>query len=324
MKRREIAVLAAAAVLVLPIRLLAQSIGTARLGILHTGGRGDPAVGAMVQRLGELSWVEGRNLGIEFRTLDTELKDSEAMAKELARLKCDVILAYGTAAALAVKAHAPATPMVFIIDDDPVGLGLVASLPRPGGMATGYLLLSEQVMLRQFLLLRDLAPAAHRVAVMFEADNPSRMQGLRNLQAAASVAGVALEPMPMRDWKDVEAARKRWKREPVEALMVLNDRVTGANAWNIVPLAHEFRLPAIYGSRYFVNEGAEVSYGVDEFALLMLNADYIARILGGVKPASLPIQQATQFELVVNLVSAGFQGLSIPESVLLQATEVIR
>jgi len=324
MKRREIAVIAGAAAMTIPLRLLAQDRRTARVGVLHDSGRGS-IFNAMFKRLGDLGWVEGRNLKIEFLTLDPELKESASKVKELVRLKCDVILANGTPAALAAKANAPATtPIVFIIGGDPVALGLVASLSKPGGNATGYTQLSQQIILKKLSLLRDLMPTAKRIVIMFEAGNPSMMQGVRAVQAAAGAVGITTEPIALRDYKDVDAAYLKLKAEPADGLIVMSDRITSNNVANITNLASRLRLPAIYGSRYFSDFGAVVSYGIDMPALILRSAEYVARILDGVKPADLPVQQVTQFELVVNLSAARSQGLSIPQSVLLQATEVIR
>jgi putative tryptophan/tyrosine transport system substrate-binding protein len=290
--------------------------------VLHSAGREVPFV-LMFKRLGELGWIEGRNLVIEFRTLDAELKRSSVLVNELARLKCDVILANGTPAAAAVKAHAPSMPMVFIIGGDPVGLGLVASLARPGGQATGYMQSSQEIILKQLSLLRELALAARRIAVVFEAGNPSMMQGVRAVQAAAGGAGIAVSPMPLRDWKDVDAAHKTLPREPVDGLIVMFDRITVGLGWNISLMADQMRLPAIYGSRLFIDSGAALTYGADWPALVTQSADYVARILDGEKPANLPVQQPTRFELVVNMPKARTLGMKIPQSVLLQATEVI-
>lgn len=199
MKRREIAVLAGATVLALPIKLSAQRTRTARLGILHDSPR-DGNIEAMIKRLGQLGWVEGGNLVIEFRSLFYELKQPAAMVKELVQLKCEVIQTYGTPAALAVKSNAPAMPMVFVIGGDPVELGLVSSLSRPGGNATGYVQLSHQIILKQFSLLRDLTPTAKRIAVMFDPGNLSSLQVVQAVQTAANAAGIAIEPIPLRDW----------------------------------------------------------------------------------------------------------------------------
>jgi len=298
----------------------------ARVGVLSDGGR-DATFNDMFKRLGDLGWVEGRNLKVEFftLTLDSELKQSAAMVKELVRLKCDVILANGTPAAIAVKANAPATmPIVFIIGGDPVALGLVASLSKPGGNATGYIQRSQEIILKQLSLLRELVPTAKRIAVMFEADNLSMMQGVQALQTAGGGVGIAIERLRLRDWKDVDAAYLKLKGEPVDGMIVMSDRITSSNVANITNLASRLRLPAIYGSRYFSDFGAVVSYGIDRTALIVSSADYVARILRGAKPADLPVQQVAQFELIVNLAAARSQGLSIPQSVLLQATEVIR
>jgi putative ABC transport system substrate-binding protein len=248
------------------------------------------------------------------------------MVREMVKLKCNVILASGTPAAMAAKADAPATPMVFIIGGDPVGLGLVASMARPGGNATGYVQGSQEIIQKQLSLLRELAPTARRIAVMFEADNPSMMQGVRMLTAAAGKAKLVVEAVPLRDWKDIDAFALKMRREPVDGLLVMNDRITSANVENIARVAGGLGLPAVYGGRHFVEHltGGMVSYGIDSPALILRSADYVAGILGGAKPSDLPVQQPTQFELVVNLHRARVLGQSVPQSVLLQATEVIR
>jgi putative ABC transport system substrate-binding protein len=314
--------MSAVAALVAPVPLVAQRRQTARVGILHDSWR-DSTFNAMIKRLGEFGWVEGRNLQIEFRALTTDPKWTALQVEEVVRLNCDVILANGTPAALAVKAHAPTTPTVFIIGGDPVGLGLVASLPRPGGHATGYMHRSQEIIAKQLSLLRELAPAARRIAVMFEAGNPSMLQGVNTVQSAAATAGITVSPVALRDWKDIDAAHNKFRREPVDGLIVMLDRITGGHAWNIVLLADQLRLPTVYGDRLFIENGAVVSYGVDWRATIVLSADYVARILGGVKPTDLAVQQPDRFELVVHMHKARKLGMQIPQSVLLQATEVI-
>jgi putative ABC transport system substrate-binding protein len=323
MRRRQLVMLASATATAFALPLHAQRKPKARLGVLHDSGR-EPEFDSMFKRLGEFGWVEGRNLNIEFRALSTEMKWVASAVKEFVTLKCDVILANGTPAATAVKTHAPSMPMVFIIGGDPVGLGLVASLARPGGHATGYMHGSHEIIVKQFSLLRELAPAARRVAVMFEAGNPSMVQGVHAVQATAAGVGVAVSPMPLRDWKDVDSAHKSLFREPVDGLIVMFDRITAGLGWNIVLMADRMRLPAVYGSRYFIyNAGAVVSYGSDWPALVRQSADYVARVLDGEKPANLPVQQPKRFELVVNMHKARQLEMKIPQSVLLQATEVI-
>jgi putative ABC transport system substrate-binding protein len=223
---------------------------------------------------------------------------------------------------MAVKTYAPGTPMVFAIGGDPVGLGLVASLARPGGNATGYMHGSQEIIVKQFSLLREMAPAAKRIAVRFEGGNPSMMQGVSSLRSAAAGAGITVEPLPLRGWKDVDAAHLKWIREPVDGLIVMNDRITSGQAWEIARLADQLRLPVVFGNRVFVDSGGVVSYGIDWPALILRSADYLARILNGAKPADLPVLQPSQFELVVNLAKARRTGQTIPRSLLLQATEV--
>ena len=225
-------VVGAPSVLAVPVSLHAQRRQTARLGILHASPR-DRVFDSMIQRLGEFGWVEGRNLSIEFHVLSTEPQWAAAAVEELLRLKCDVILANGTPAALVTKAHAPTTPIVFIVGGDPVGLGLVVPLPRPGGNATGYMQRSHEIITKQLSLLRELVPAARRIAIMFEAGNPSMLQGVQALQAAAAGPGIVVRPVPLRDWKDIDVAHLALLREPVDGLIVMFDRVTASDAVSI-------------------------------------------------------------------------------------------
>jgi putative ABC transport system substrate-binding protein len=247
-----------------------------------------------------------------------------ATVKELERVKCDVIVANSTPAALAVKASAPATPLVFLVGGDPVDLGLVASLARPGGNATGMTYMSIEAGIRLFGLLRQVVPAAKRIAVMFEAGNPSMLQIFKAQQSAASAVGITLSPLELRDWKDVEVAHLSLLREPADGMIVLYDRITSNESWKITHMARELRLPAAYGSRHFVDDWGLLSYGINWPAMVARAADYVARILNGEKPAELPVEQPTQFELLVNQHMARVQGITIPQSVLLQATEVIQ
>jgi putative ABC transport system substrate-binding protein len=246
------------------------------------------------------------------------------MVRAVVRAKCDLIFTHHTPIALAVKAMAPSTPMVFGIGGDPVALGLVASLARPGGNATGWTNASPESGVKLMALLRELVPQAQVFGVMFEAGNASMLQGLGLMKANSLGVGLSLREFPLRDWQDVDAAYTTLLREPVDGLIVLLDRVTSANRVNIVAVASRHRVPAVYGSRYFVYDGGLLSYGVNSPAQYRRGAEYIARILDGAKPAELPVQRPTEFELLVNLHRARVMGISVPQSVLLQATEVIR
>jgi putative ABC transport system substrate-binding protein len=324
MRRRTCAWLGLSAVAGLgPSRpLLAQPARVALLGVLHDSGRG-PEFNALFRRLADRGWVEGRNLVVEFRTLDQDAASATLKARELMRLKCDVILANSTPAALAVHAEASQVPMVFLVGGDPVGLGLVKTLQRPGGHATGYLYQSHEIAAKQLGLLRELAPAGKRLAIMFEAGNRSMLQGVRTVEAVARPLDLFVRQVPLRDWRDVDSVLLEWMHEPIDGLLVLFDRITSAYSVSIAALAKRLRLPAVYGDRQFIEAGGLLSYGIDWPALVLGSADYVARLLDGAKPADLPVQQPTRFELVVNLGLARNLGMTIPQSVLLQATEVI-
>jgi putative ABC transport system substrate-binding protein len=302
----------------------AQRKRSARLGVLTDTARQDPGLEGLFTRLAELGWSEMRNLAIEYRQIGTDAAGNIAMVRALMHAKCELIYANGTPAALAVKATAPAVPMVFGVGGDPVALGLVANLARPGGNATGWTTLTPELGVKLMALLRQLVPQAKAFAVMFEAGNASMLQGFDLMKTNAATAGLTLRAFPLRDWKDVDAAEMVLLREPVDGLIVLLDRVTSANGTNIVGVASRRRIPAVYGSPTFAGDGGLLCYGVNWSAHVMRSAEYIARILDGAKPADLPVEQPTQFELVVNLSMAHAQGIAIPRSVLLQATEVIR
>lgn len=323
MKRRPLCGWATLSLAAAMSPLRAQPSRVARLGVLNDVGRADPSYAALLRQLAERGWVEGRNLVVEFYTVDEDAKRSEEMARQLVQLNCDVILTKGTAAALAVQAGAPKTPKVFVIGGDPVALGIVATLQRPGGNVTGFAPQSHEIAVKQLSLLRELAPAARRVALMFQHGSISMSQSASAVESAAKPLGLAVRRFPLRGWQDVDAAHQELLREPVDGLLVLFDRVTHVNRWEIIATVNRLRLPTVYGSRYFVEDGGLVSYGIDWPALLVASADYVARILDGAKPADLPVQQPTRFELVVNRYRARTQGVIIPQSVLLQATEVL-
>jgi putative ABC transport system substrate-binding protein len=323
-KRRELCLGAATSALGIADVAYAQRKRTARLGVLTDIARGDPVLDGMFTRLAELGWSEMRNLAIEYHVIGTDAAANTAMVRAVVHAKCDLIFTHHTPIALAVKAMAPSTPMVFGIGGDPVALGLVASLGRPGGNATGWTSASPESAVKLMALLRELVPQAQVFAVMFEADHASSLQGLELMKAGFASVGFTLRAFPLRDWKDVDAAELTLMREPVDGLAVLFDHVTSANRVNIVAVASRRRLPAVYGSRYFVDDGGLLSYGINWPAQIRRAAEYIARILHGAKPADLPVERPTEFELLVNLHTARVMGSSVPQSVLLPATEEIR
>lgn len=246
------------------------------------------------------------------------------MIDALLRARCELIVALGTPAALAVKAAAPSMPMVFAVGGDPVALGLVASLARPGGNATGWTHASHEHHSKLLALVREVVPRGRRFAVMFEGANPSMRQAFDVMRGQAEAAGLTVRALPLRDWRDIETADAVLARDPADGLVVFNDRVTGTDSAAVVRLAGRRRLPAAYGGRHFVDGGGLMFYGINWPAQLARTGDYVARILDGAKPADLPVERPTRFDLVVNLHAARVQGISLPQSLLLQATEVIR
>jgi len=323
MRRRPLCALVALSFAAAMSPLGAQPSRVARLGFLNDVGRADPSYAVLLSHLAERGWVEGRNLAVEFLVVDEDPNQSEALARRLAQLNCDVILAKGVAAALAVHAGAPKTPKVFVMVADPVALGIVATLQRPGGNATGFAGQSQEIAVKQLSLLREMAPAAKRVALMFHDGNISMSQSASTVELVAKPLGLAVRRFPLRGGQDVDAAHQILLREPADGMLVLLDRVTYVHRWEIIAMANQLRLPTVYGSRFFTEYGGLVSFGIDWPALVVASADYVARILDGAKPADLPVQQPTRFELVVNRRGARTLGVTLPRSVLLQATEVI-
>ena len=243
MNRRHLVILAAATTLIAPVPLRAQGQRTGRICVLHHDPRGNPDVEPIFRRFGELGWTEGRNLNVQYRVTALDSALNVAAVKEFVRLKCDVILAYNTPSALAAKAGAPSIPLVFAVGGDPVAIGLAQSLARPGGNATGLSHMLPELGIKQLGLLRELTTAAKRVAVMFEADNPSMLNIFKGMQAAADRLGISLRPFELRGWKDVDDARSVLLREPDDGLIVLLDRVTADKRAGITRLATQLRLP---------------------------------------------------------------------------------
>jgi putative ABC transport system substrate-binding protein len=322
MKRRPLCALTVLSLAATPPSLRAQP-ARARLCIMADVGRGSPAHAGLMRGLSERGWDESRNLDVEYVQPREDAAQSEQLARRLAQLQCDVLFTQGLAATLAARAGAAQAPRVFAIGSDPVALGLVATLQRPGGNATGHVSPPHEIAVKQLSLLRELAPGAKRVALVFQAGNASTMLTVDSVEAAARPLGLVIRRLPLRRWQDVEALPSALQREPVDALLVLADRMTYEHRAEIVQVAKRLRLPTVYGSRFFIEHGGLVSFGIDWPAMMVGSADYVARVLGGARPAELPVQQSMRFELVVNRRAARALGVTLPQSVLLQATEVI-
>ena len=282
-------------------------------------------VEAFRQGLRELGYVEGRNILIEYRWADGQFDRLPALAAELVRLKVDVIVAPNTVAALAARKATSTIPIVHVVAGDPVGSGLVTSLARPGGNVTGLSLFPTlEISGKQLELLKEAFPTVSHVAVLANATNPVTAGLLTETELAARSLGLRLRIVQVRESKEFDDAFAMMKKERVPALSVIPDPLVNDNRGRIVAFAATNRLPAIYPYRTFVDAGGLMSYGVDLSDLSRRAATFVDRILKGAKPAELPIEQPTKFELVVNLKTAKALGLTIPPSLLLRADHVIQ
>jgi putative ABC transport system substrate-binding protein len=297
-----------------------------RIGILAGGSASSdsPRVQAFLRGLRELGWVDGRNLMIEYRYADGQLDRLNKLAAELVTNRVDVIVAQAPAAVRAAKSESnAATPIVMAHGGDPVAQGFVASLARPGGNVTGISNFSAELSGKRLELLKEAFPKTSRVAVIWNPDAPGPVLGFKELEIAAKVVDVPLESLPVRGPKDFERAF-RAARDRAGGLLVIQDVVTVTHLKQIVKLATEHRLPAIYMEGEWAEAGGLMSYGVNQNDLHRRAATYVDRILKGAKPADLPVEQPTKFELVINLKAAKQIGLTIPPNVLARADRVIR
>jgi putative ABC transport system substrate-binding protein len=296
-----------------------------RIGFLDSSTSSGSAVllDAFRQELSKLGWIEGKNIAIEYRFAEQKPERLPKLAADLARLKVDLIVVSGTPPALAAKNATTAIPIVMTNGGDPAGLGLVASLARPGGNVTGNSSLSVELNTKRLEILRDTIPKLARVGLLRPTGGSDRQ--LKNLRAAALALQLKLEEVETQlDPKGLESAFKTAKQKQVGAIMTPTGRRFFAERKRTVELADKYRLPAIYPEKEYVGEGGLMSYGVDYTDLYRRAAVYVDKILKGAKPADLPVQQATKFEFVVNLKAAKQIGLTIPNRVLERANQVIR
>jgi putative tryptophan/tyrosine transport system substrate-binding protein len=312
-----------------PLAVEAQSAPTrARIGVFLTGSAQTPYAQrtwgpSFVSALRGLGWVEGKNLVLEWPYSEDQEDRRRAIVEEFIRLKVDVIVVPSTPEMIVTKRATKTIPVVMVLVGDPVGTGLIESLARPGGNITGTSLMQTDTSGKRLELLKELVPRARSVAVLWNPRNDATARSWKETQEASGSLGLKLLSVEMRTRDEVATAFAAIVRERPDGLVVLLDSLTGDHRHEIVDFAAKNRLPAIYGGTPFAEAGGLLVYSVDFHELWRRAAIYVDRILRGAKPADLPVEQPTKFELVINLKTAKALGLTIPQSLLLRADQVI-
>jgi putative ABC transport system substrate-binding protein len=327
MKRREfIALLGAAAAW--PLTARAQQGGhMRRISVLMLYPENDPEgqlrATAFRRELEKLGWTIGGSVQINYHWGTGNADWIRSATARLLQVAPDVILANGDAAARIVQQSTSTVPVIFIAGGDPVADGLVQSLARPGGNVTGFAVLEPSLGAKLLELLKEIAPSLARVAILFNPDNPGNQRVFASAKKVAPRFAVEVIAAPLGKAAEIEAAMTQWGRQSAFGLVVLPDPATNSHRTLVIELAARNRLPTIYALRAATTEGGLMSYGVDLPDLFRQSATYADRILKGEKPANLPVQLPTRFELVINLKTARALGLTIPPSLLARADEVI-
>jgi putative ABC transport system substrate-binding protein len=293
-----------------------------RIGFLSQGQPPKAWVEALQEGLRERGYVQGRNLVWEFRSTDGSLDRLPQFAEELVRLKVDIIVARASSGATAAKRATTTIPVVFAGVYAPVELGLVSNLARPGGNLTGIAVNASDMAGKRVQLLKELVPKLKRVAMLSHPAHPSNAVQVRGAEAAASALGVHLDVVPVRTEKDFDAALTALSG--IDGLLHADTPLFATHRSRLAEAAARSRLPAIFPSKEYVNAGGLMSYGADLPDVYRHVAVHVDKILKGTKPADLPVEQPTKFELVVNLKTAKALGLTIPPSLLLRADQVIQ
>jgi len=327
--RRRFSISVAALALAAPVTSLGQAppAKIARIGYLQPvvpQNNSSPLLEDFRQGLRDLGYVEGKNIQLEIRWGEGKLERLPALAAELVRMKVDVIVAMGSPSVWAAKQATQTIPIVMPTSSDPVGDGLVASLARPGGNITGLSMMAPELGTKRLQLLKEVFPKLLRpAAVLWNPDYVGMKARWRQIEGAAPAMGMGVRSVEIRDSRELEQALAALERERPAALVLLADPLTLSQRLRIVEFAAEERLPAIYEVSQFVDAGGLMSYGPNLDDLVRRSATYVDKILKGAKPADLPIEQPAKFELVINLKTAKALGITIPQSVLLQADRVI-
>ena len=326
MRRRELITLIGGAAFAWPLAARAQQAG--KLPVIgFLGATSAPAqspwTAAFVQRLRELGWIEGRTVAIEYRWAEGRLDRASEIAAEFVRLKVDIIVTGGGENVQAAKQATSETPIVFAAAGDPVGNKLVASLARPGGNVTGLSLQQVETATKRLELLRQIIPGLRRLAIIANKDAPGAMSELNDVQVVVKSLGFESIPFAIRQAQDIFAAFDAFKNAAAEALYICTDPLLTTNRVRISTLAAAAKLPTNSNIREYVEAGVLLSYGANIPYLYRRAAEYVDKILRGAKPSDIPIEQPTRFDLVVNLTTARALGLTVPQTLLVIADEVI-
>jgi putative tryptophan/tyrosine transport system substrate-binding protein len=327
MERRTFIGVIAGGLLAAPLAAEAQQAAKVpRIGFLgnSTAALEANLVGPFREGLRELGYVEGRNILIEYRWAEGKYERFPALIAELIALKVDVIVTAGTPAALAVKKATTSIPLVMIAVGDPVGTGLVASLARPGGNITGLTSISQDLEGKRLELLREVIPSVSHIAVLWNSANPNHLIQEKEVQAAAQVLRIKVLSLGVRTPEEIENSFAAIVRERPGALLVLADRLFLHHRARIMDFAAKHRLPGVHAYRELVEAGGLMSYGPSYAGMHRRAAYFVDRILKGTKPADLPVEQPTKFELVINLKVAKALGLTVPQSLLQRADQIIQ
>jgi putative ABC transport system substrate-binding protein len=327
MKRRAFITLLGGAAAAWPLAARAQGERVRRIGALMSTTADDPEgqarIAAFQQGLQQFGWMIGRNVRIDSRWPAGDSERLRRYAAELVALSPDVILATGSAAAEPLLQATRTVPIVFVIVPDPVGAGFVNSLARPGGNATGFIQFEYGISGKWLELLKQIAPGVTRAAILRDPAISGGIGQFGAIQAVAPSLGVEVSPVNVRDPDEIERAIADFARSPNGGLTVTGSGLAFVHRHLIIALAAKHRLPAVYFQRTLVADGGLISYGADLLDQYRRAASYVDRILKGEKPADLPVQTTTRYELVINLKTAKTLGLAIPPSVLARADEVI-
>jgi putative ABC transport system substrate-binding protein len=320
--RRKLLVALGAGALGISLTAVAQTQKVHRVGILLAGSKSFLPLQAFFQELRRLGYIEGQNVSIVNRIAEGNLERLPALAAELVAEKVDVIFASSTNAVQAARQATASIPIVFSVVSDPVGSGFVASLGRPGGNITGTASLNRELAAKRLQLLKEMVPKTSRVAVLIT-DEPQVAPQLEQVQQAAKRLGINILTTQVLSRDDFESAHKVLRTWRADSLYVIESVTNAFNRKLLAEFAAQIWLPAIYAQSQYADDGGLISYGANFAELYRRAAHYIDKILKGAKPADLPVEQPTKFELVVNMKTAKALGIKIPQSILLRADRMI-